>query len=269
MAPVGRYWIGTIAKDKWSPVLPDGVVWIKGQAERGSETGFLHWQVVLCMRSNSRRGSLTKLFGRDTHWELTRSDAANEYVWKDETAVPDTRFEFGKRPVKRNSVQDWDQIWDSAKSGRYDEIPRDILVRCYSQIRRITQDNLEPCAIEREVFVFWGRTGTGKSRRAWTEASLGAYPKDPRSKFWDGYRGQEHVVIDEFRGSIDIAHMLRWLDRYPVNVEIKGSSTVLVAKKIWITSNLDPRKWYPDVDQETVDALIRRLKITHFDSLVV
>lgn len=84
------------------------------------------------------------------------------------------------------------------------------------------------------------------------------------TKWWCGYLGNEHVVIDEFRGVIDVAHLLRWLDRYPVLVEIKGSSVVLKAKTIWITSNLDPRLWYPDIDQETLDALLRRLNITHF-----
>lgn len=121
--------------------------------------------------------------------------------------------------------------------------------------------------MERSVNVFWGRTGLGKSRRAWAEAGLDAYPKDPRSKFWDGYCGQKHVVIDEFRGGIDVAHLLRWLDRYPVIVEVKGSSTCLVATDIWITSNLEPSNWYPDLDDDTKAALLRRLHVTHFDSL--
>lgn len=66
-------------------------------------------------------------------------------------------------------------------------------------------------------------------------------------------------------GCIDIAHLLRWLDRYPVIVEVKGGSQVLKAECIWITSNLDPRSWYPDLDQETLAALLRRLNITHFN----
>lgn len=119
--------------------------------------------------------------------------------------------------------------------------------------------------MEREVFVFVGPTGAGKSRRAWEEATWDAYPKDPRTKFWDGYRDQCHVVIDEFRGGIDIAHLLRWFDRYPVLVEIKGSSTPLVATKIWITSNLHPRNWYPDLDYTTYLALERRLQVTEFE----
>lgn len=94
-----------------------------------------------------------------------------------------------------------------------------------------------------------------------------AYPKNPRTKFWDGYRGQSHVVIDEFRGGIDVAYLLIWCDRYPNNLEIKGSSVPSEINKIWITSNLNPRDWYPDLDQATTDALMARFKITHFDSM--
>lgn len=94
---------------------------------------------------------------------------------------------------------------------------------------------------------------------------LSAYSKDPRSKWWDGYRSQSNIVIDEFRGTIDVSHILRWLDRYPISVEVKGGTRPLAATKVWITSNLDPRMWYPDLDQESKDALLRRFtNITHF-----
>lgn len=124
---------------------------------------------------------------------------------------------------------------------------------------------MQPIGIERQCFVYWGRTGTGKSRLAWERAGTDAYPKDPRTKFWDGYQGQLHVVVDEFRGGIDISHLLRWLDRYPVIVEIKGSSVVLKATSVWITSNVNPEDWYPLLDNETKQALLRRLTITHFE----
>lgn len=121
--------------------------------------------------------------------------------------------------------------------------------------------------MEREVFVYWGDTGLGKSKLAWEEAGIDAYPKDPRTKFWDGYSGHRHVVIDEFRGAIDISHLLRWFDRYPVIVEVKGSSTVLKAEKIYITSNIYVDEWFPNIDLSTLNALKRRLKITHFTNL--
>lgn len=123
-------------------------------------------------------------------------------------------------------------------------------------------------AEEKSTVVFWGPTGTGKSRRAWEEATFDAYPKGPTNIWWCGYRGQENVVIDEFRGQIGISHMLRWLDRYPVVVEVKGSSVVLQAKKIWITSNLHPKDWYPELDEETYKALLRRLNIIEFKNLI-
>lgn len=123
---------------------------------------------------------------------------------------------------------------------------------------------MEPAAIEREVFCYWGDAGTGKSRRAWEEAGLDAYPKCPRSKFWCGYRSHEHVVIDEFRGGIDVSHFLRWLDRYPVIVDTKGGATSLKATKIWITSNLPPEEWFPGVSQETLSAIRRRMTIIHY-----
>jgi hypothetical protein len=44
-------------------------------------------------------------------------------------------------------------------------------------------------------------------------------------------------------------------------VEVKGYSAALRCEKIWITSNLHPTKWYPELDPATMDALLRRLEI--------
>lgn len=58
--------------------------------------------------------------------------------------------------------------------------------------------------------------------------------------------------------------MLRWLDRYPVTIETKGSGTVLKAKKIWITSNIDPIEWYRHkATEDQIAALMRRMVVTH------
>lgn len=272
----GVYWLLTIPHANFLPYRPPTVQYIRGQLEQGNNTDYLHWQLLVVFSKKCRLAAVKKIFGDHAHCELSRSSAADTYVWKDETAIPNTRFELGERKLKRNDERDWDKIRQSARSGDLESVPADVYVRCYNQLKRIAVDHLQPVGVEREVVVFWGRTGTGKSRRAWGEAGiiifvfiihilgLQAYPKDPRSKFWDGYRGQEHVVIDEFRGGIDIAHLLRWFDRYPVIVEVKGSSVVLSAKKIWITSNISPEAWYPDTDPETIAALRRRINVTHF-----
>lgn len=143
-------------------------------------------------------------------------------------------------------------------------IPANVRVVNYRTIRSIASDYSKAVGLERKCMVYWGKTGTGKSRRAWDEAGLDAYCKDPRTKFWDGYTFEKNVVLDEFRGGIDVAHLLRWLDRYPVRVEIKGSSRPFLAEKIWITSNISPVMWYPMLDEETLAALMRRLEVIEF-----
>jgi len=225
--------------------------------------GFLHWQVIVKFRRKLRLGGVRTIFG-PVHAEPTRSPAALEYVWKDKTAISGTRFELGKRPVNRCKSTDWDAIREQARVGTLSPIPSDIFIRCYNQLRRIQSDYSRPVGVIKEVRCYWGITSSGKSHRAWAEAGTDAYSKDPRTKFWDGYRGEANVVIDEYRGSIDISHMLRWLDKYPVRLEVKGSSTVLNASNIWLTSNLHPRDWYPELDPDTTAALLRRMTITEF-----
>lgn len=259
-----RYWLLTIPHAHYLPYLPIALAYVRGQLEVGGGTGYLHWQILAIFKKKVRLGGVRELFGDYAHAEPSRSDAASDYVWKEDTRVEGTQFELGRKPLDRGKDKDWESIRDQAKRGRLDDIPADIYVRNYNSLKRIAQDHLAPIAVVREVVVYWGVTGAGKSRRAWEEAGLDAYPKDPRSKFWDGYRGHENVVIDEFRGDIDISHLLRWFDRYPVIVEVKGSSTVLSARKIWITSNISPREWYPNLDNATMDALLRRLTIVHF-----
>ncbi|ALE29569.1 replication associated protein [Lake Sarah-associated circular virus-1] len=264
----GIYWLLTINQHEFVPYLPAGVSYIRGQLEmannQGADTGYLHWQLLVVFSRKCRLAAVKKLLGNTVHAELSRSAAATDYVWKEDTRVAGTQFELGAMPMQRNNPTDWDTVRNNARAGRLGDISGDIYVRCYNQLKRIACDHMQADPVEREVVCYWGRTGTGKSRRAWDEASLDAYPKDPRSKFWDGYRGQEHVVLDEFRGGIDIAHVLRWFDRYPVMVEVKGSSVPLKATKIWITSNLPPESWYPELDDETKQALRRRMNITHF-----
>lgn len=165
--------------------------------------------------------------------------------------------------MRRNSEQDWDGIFEAAQQGRFMEIPADIRIRYFTTFQKICCFYEEPAFMERSCVVYWGPTGTGKSRRAWQEAGPLAYPKNPRTKWWDSYRGQENVIIDEFRGDIDIGYLLRWLDRYPILIETKGSGTSVRAKRYWITSNLDPELWYPTVDSDTWYALKRRLEIVH------
>lgn len=257
-----RYWIATVPRDDWTPTLPEGACWCIGQPEIG-EGGYRHWQFLVSFPQKKSLAALRSCLPGTGHYEPTRSSAAESYVRKEETRDGEP-FEFGRKVFNRNSPTDWQAVKAAAMAGNLEVIPPDVFIRYYGSLRRIAGDYARPEAIERQVVVYYGPTGTGKSRRAWDESLLGGsavYAKDPRTKFWCGYRGEDRVVIDEFRGGIDISHLLRWFDRYPVSVETKGSSVPLVASKIWITSNLHPRDWFSELDSATYEALERRLEI--------
>lgn len=94
----GIYWLLTIPKESWEPCLPPGVQYIKGQAERGEDTGYEHWQVLVILERKGSLTSIKSIFGiTGIHGELTRSKAAEDYVWKEATRMEGTQFEFGSR----------------------------------------------------------------------------------------------------------------------------------------------------------------------------
>jgi len=247
----------TIPYHEFTPYLPKSVAWIKGQLEVG-DSGFLHWQVFVCFQQKQSLRAVKSIFGDKAHAELSRSIHAEAYVWKDATRITNTQFELGIKPFNRSSEFDWERVWALATARQLLDIPASVRISHYRTFKSIGQDHLQPIAQQRRVRLYWGATGTGKTRRAWEEASLSAYPKPPTTKYFDGYSGQDCIILDEFRGDISVSHLLRWFDRYPVIVEVKGTSTVLTSRNWWVTSNLHPRDWYPNVDPSTYDALMRR-----------
>jgi len=265
-----RYWAYTIPAN--SPSVPGlyGIFdYTKGQKEEGERTGYIHWQVYGYSKKKVSRQQIYRAFGFSSFdLEPTDSKAYIEYVWKEDTRIEGSQFEIGEKPFDGSIKANWELVRNAAKAGNLEseDIPPHVFVHSYSALRRIASDYMAPTCMQRTTTVIWGSTGLGKSRYAWAEAGWGAYPKDPNSKFWCGYQNQLNVIIDEFRGGIDIGHILRWLDRYPVIVEVKGSAKTLVAQKIWITSNLHPRDWYPAIDRSTYEALLRRLGVTDFVS---
>lgn len=82
-----RYWIATVPERHFTPHLPDSAQHIRGQLECGAG-GFRHWQFVVSFAQKKTLGQLKRIFGKHSgHFEPTRSNAANEYVWKLDTRI--------------------------------------------------------------------------------------------------------------------------------------------------------------------------------------
>jgi len=129
-SPPAAYWILTIPQATWTPPLelPPTLLLIKGQLEEGA-SGFKHWQVVIRLKNKQRLSGVRLLFPRETHAEPTRSAAALNYVWKEDTAVPGTRFSLG---TTTTPGVDWDLVKSQAVGGDFASIDAGIMLRCES-----------------------------------------------------------------------------------------------------------------------------------------
>jgi hypothetical protein len=249
--------------------LPVGVKYMKGQQEIGHGTGYHHWQVVFHTKPLTLV-AVKRIFPT-AHLLPTDSVAAEKYVWKEDTRVADTQFELGTRSFKRNSSTDWAAVRTAAQSGALQDVPDDVFIRCYSNLRRIALDHQRPQARGPiKIRLFHGPSGTGKSHAAFS--SFGPeemfYSKIPTTKWWDGYQGEANVIIDEFRGQVSIGLLLRWLDPagYPLTLEVKGGGCCAKFTNVILTSNLLPEEWYPELDAATKAALNRRIEIINFNT---
>lgn len=123
----------------------------------------------------------------------------------------------------------------------------------------------------------WGRTGIGKSYLVREVFKSGLYLKS-QSKWWDGYNGQEVVLIDDFdirQSQTDkpdslvqaFGHYLKiWADRYSCTAEQKGATINLHHRLLIITSNYSPYQcFWTKTDNELVQAVSRRFKVLQYD----
>lgn len=117
--------------------------------------------------------------------------------------------------------------------------------RFFNEYRRVAVNHERPYP---EVWYLYGPTGTGKSRfcmEKWGGSPENVYwlplQKAGNNVWWDGYQGQETVIIDDFYpgyfGRGHCTFMLRMCDRYPFQVPVHGGQVPFYSKRIVFTSN--------------------------------
>lgn len=245
------------------------IKYLSWQLERGAENGTLHVQGYVIWSSPQRMGWSCKFFSKDDHKSSFKvcdgGHAANKtYTSKEETRIEGGSPHFlGTEPQGQGHRTDLDYIKERLDAGTpLKTIAKDHFgawiryERGLRSYRGIQQDQRNWVT---EPTVLIGPSGTGKSKWCWDQGGPEAYwlhrPNSNRC-FWDGYDGQEIVVIDDFEGWLPYNFLLRLLDRYPFRVETKAGSTPMVAKKVFFTSNHCPTLWY----KKGLRSLRRRLE---------
>lgn len=242
------------------------------QMELG-ETGTLHLQGYIEMKQPARMAALKKLLPR-AHLEKAKGSKEEciRYCLKEETSLGTIWFlqdgtlrcssndeEESLKKVILSKLEAKDGGKESTRlrlcaiqsklseghSHLIEEIADnefDLWVRYYRAFEKYLLMKTPVRSWKTNVHVLQGPTGTGKSKWA-MDNFPSAYWKQ-RSNWWDGYVGQESVVLDEFYGWLPFDLLLRLCDRYPLMVETKGGQTQFAAKTIVITTNMLPCNWY-------------------------
>jgi len=113
-----------------------------------------------------------------------------------------------------------------------------------------------------EVCLHFGPPGTGKTHCAHED---GCYMLKTANGFWLGYKGEEHVVLDEFGGHVMSPLDLQTLcDVYPYMVNIKGNDVPGNIVKVDICSNYLPDQWWKAGTHFKSQAIYRRIHSVHW-----
>lgn len=174
------------------------------------------------------------------------------------------------QPGRRNDIHD---VVDKLRSGRtlesIVEDPGDSsivpIIKYQKGFQWVASILTKPRSEPPTVVWLYGTTGVGKTRCAFELGSLLGDDVPPWTssgslRWFDGYRGQPVAIFDDLRTKHAPFHqLLRLLDRYPCNVEIKGSTVNWNPHWIFVTAPKSPEEMWNLRTPEDIDQLTRRV----------
>lgn len=250
-------------------------------------TGTKHLQGAFSLKNRSRGSTVKNLIGiKELHIEPTRKiyEANISYCKKSENywEFPDSFIRRDK--VSKKSKQTFKEAVELAKQGKFDQIEAEKMIKYDMKFKKIYAESKEVENLYlnnrfgdffKEFFIFMhGPTGTGKSFRiddiiytlqSWwkdycNDNKMNYHPlrtfKKNLSKWWDGYLGEEIVIIEELQPnwcSISGGKLKVWLDQYVFSGEVKGGTIEKMRPKWFImTSNYTLEQLFTDQEGKVI-----------------
>ena len=256
------YWKDYIKDKVEKDVLKYGIV-----AEEETKTEKIHFQIYIYYKNPVPWDMMKKRFPK-AHLELQLGTHEQASVYCKKTSV---YFEYGELP-KQGKRNDYHRLMELIDQGHSAEEIEEMMPDKYflhdQKIKRLIQDKRERYYKENDreplkVIYLSDKTGTGKSysvRQAFKDKYFATNYRHP----WDGYKGEEVVVLEEFRGDIPLKEMLNLLDHYSqIKLPSRYSDKIACYTTVVIISNWEYEEQYKDeqfANKDTYDAWNRRVK---------
>lgn len=139
------------------------------------------------------------------------------------------------------------------KRMRYEELSNDQMLdsKLCTAVERILRITLGPQRNDLHICCFVSPTGWGKSFSVWDTFEEVTTVEFGASQEWFISPEKEVALFDEFCGQIRCQKMLKYLDKYPIALPIKGGHRPCYWRAIFICSNTRPDEWYTKEDEKT------------------
>lgn len=264
-----KFWCMTI----WvqPPGYDDGIMdFLAYGKEICPTTKRVHYQSFVCLKKAKSLLGMTKLFGKGNHYEQTRGSFEDniKYCSKDGDYIS-----FGSLPERkgRGFRSDLIAVKDEILNGKKLDDVAITDPNLYHMYGR-TLTKIEDLCMRKKFrntmtqgFWYWGKTGVGKSHKAFEGFSPETHYVVPLNDkgWWDGYCQQDTVVLNDFRGQLTYSDLLNLVDKWPHSVPRRGREPMpFISKKVIITSSLPPEDVYHKLSSnDSLDQLKRRFVV--------
>lgn len=257
----------------------------EGKTKDDEGVGYRHCQCAVAWDKEKTGPWVKKQFeGTKAHIEpALNAKALAEYVKKDETHV--------SGPYKYGHWQDLESKLANSQRGKRTDLDRldeaildgatytDLLLNpelCKSLDRHKTwvidrinalrcgryefenRSLIDPHGMMLVCDYIWGTSGLAKSgvvQQFFGPRNVFAVSEYDKGFLLDGYHGQDVLFLDEFKGNIKFKTLLKLMQGYPYECDVKGSHVWAGWKKVIIASSVSPLEIYRGLDPKDGERL--------------
>lgn len=232
------------------------------------EQGTPHLQGFLYFQNKKSFKQIKKLLGDKAHIEIARGSTKQnvEYCSKEGNL-----WSRGTPPKGAGKTSDRVEKNHLLRTKSVDQLVRDgdisiLTVPTLVKARRLLELETTPLSRMHCCGVWiYGPPGTGKTH--YSRESFGpptsVFMKS-QSKWFDGYNGEDIILLDDLDTGVLGHYLKRWMDKWPCYGEIKGGTVALRHNLFVVTSNYTPEMLWPE-DPAMAAAVSRRCIFKHMN----